>query len=1667
MPCVIGPQANGVSSGRFPDGAPTFSELATPTPGASNSAFLVRDLVINELMYAPISGNSDDEYVELYNQGTSAVDLANWRLEGGINFTFPATASISAHGYLVIARNAAWLMPRYPNLDANNTVGDYSGSLANSGERVALAMPEASTTTNHNVVITNFDYIVVDEVTYRDGGRWGKWSDGGGSSLELIDPRGDNRLAANWADSDETAKAPWKTVSVTGVLDNGNVSADQLQVLLQGPGECLIDDVEVRTATGVNVIANSTFESGAANWTAEGTEEQSGLEPTEGYGSTRSYHVRASDRGDNQLNRIRTPLTTAQPSGVTDTINAKVRWLHGHPEILFRLRGNWLEAPVEMDLPTNLGTPGAVNSRAVANAAPAICAVSHHPILPAANDAVVVTARVDDPDSLASVQLRYRVDPTATINTVPMRDDGASGDAVAGDGLFSATLPGRSANTLVAFHVQATDGAVPAATSTFPNDAPTRECLVRFGESVPTGSFPSYRIWMTQATFNTWDTRNNLNNTMNDVTFVLGNQRVIYNALASYAGSPYIAPGFNTPSGNRCGYSLEFPPDDLFLGDTALVLDWPGGHGNENTAIQEQMAYWIADQMDLPFSHRYFIRWTVNGVTDMDRHGIFEAVLQPGGEYVQQWSPGDSNGDFYKIDRAFEFNDSGGLVADPMPQLKVYTTPDLVHGGTRMKTEPYRWTWIKRFYDRANDYTNVFVIANAVNAASPEPYTSQTEALADVEEWMGVFAAEHIINNFDSWGHDIGKNMYMYKPQDGRWQLYMFDLDWLMLVSPNGPGNYTATTGPLFSSNDPTVTRLYNHPPFRRAYFRAVQAAIDRAFVPSKYEPRMDAKYQALVANGITWCDGQTLTAPSAVKTWFSQRRSYLVGQLNAVATNFGITANGGLDFTTDTNLVTLTGTAPIDAKTIRVNGIEAPVTWTSVTTWTLPVVLSNGLNALTLQGYDANGLPLPGEAATINVTTTATPESPVGRVVINEIMYRPLAPEAEFVELYNASMTTAFDFSGWRLNGADFTFADGTIIEPGAYLVIAEDRTAFASAYGSDIQVAGEFNGQLDNGGETLTLIQPGTPPNADEVIARVSYDDDPPWPDSARNQGYSLQLIDANQDNSRVANWTDGNGWRWFTQTSTAPGVGASSLLLYLGSAGDLYVDDVSLVAGDQPEVGPNLLVNGGFESGNLTPWLATGNHAGSVVTAGVAYSGTHSLHLISTGGGNSSSLISQPITPLDPTGTYTVSFRYHPSTNGAVLNFRVSSGFRLFPPLAYAPVTATPGAINSTAAPLPAIPPVWLNELLPNNLTGVTDNAGEREPWVELYNSGASTISLDSWYLADNYTNLTRWPFPAGTTIGPGQFLVVWLDGEPSEATANALHTNFRIDPIQGELALVGSLDGQLAILDYVNYAVGADRSIGRYPDGETGPRQTFFQTTPGAPNDNSPPALPIFINEWMAANSTFMADPADGNSDDWFELFNSNDLAVDLTGYALADNLAGSSRWTIPSGTTLGAHGFLLVWADNDVEQNGTNSVALHTNFKLSQDGEAIALFAPNGSVIDAVSFGPQTNDVSQGRWPDGGNDFYFMPTPTPATSNVIASNPPPEVHLAIHRLAGGLVAISWDSEVGRSYRLQFKDDLAAETWTDLSEVTATATLTSLTDTIGGATQRFYRIQQMQP
>lgn len=107
-------QENGVSLGRWPDGADQFYRLAARTPGTNNATLRTNDVVINELMYHPITENDDDQYLELFNRSASPVNLSGWTLGGGVSFTFPSNTTIAANGYVVVANVRASFLANYP-----------------------------------------------------------------------------------------------------------------------------------------------------------------------------------------------------------------------------------------------------------------------------------------------------------------------------------------------------------------------------------------------------------------------------------------------------------------------------------------------------------------------------------------------------------------------------------------------------------------------------------------------------------------------------------------------------------------------------------------------------------------------------------------------------------------------------------------------------------------------------------------------------------------------------------------------------------------------------------------------------------------------------------------------------------------------------------------------------------------------------------------------------------------------------------------------------------------------------------------------------------------------------------------------------------------------------------------------------------------------------------------------------------------------------------------------------------------------------------------------------------------------------------------------------------------------------------------------------------------
>ena len=144
-------------------------------------------------------------------------------------------------------------------------------------------------------------------------------------------------------------------------------------------------------------------------------------------------------------------------------------------------------------------------------------------------------------------------------------------------------------------------------------------------------------------------------------------------------------------------------------------------------------------------------------------------------------------------------------------------------------------------------------------------------------------------------------------------------------------------------------------------------------------------------------------------------------------------------------------------------------------------------------------------------------------------------------------------------------------------------------------------------------------------------------------------------------------------------------------------------------------------------------------------------------------------------------------------------------------------------------------------------------------------------------------------------------------------------------------------------------------------------------------------PVVINELMAANTKTVVDPQ-GQYEDWLELHNLTNEIVDLTGMYLTDKIDNLKKWAFPANTTIPARGYLLVWLDED----GKAKKGLHANFKLSRNGETVALVDSDtrgNLVLDSVTFEKQEKDVAWGRWPNGNGELRHIQT-TPGKENVL-------------------------------------------------------------------------------
>ena len=342
-----------VAQARDPNASLAWRVPAAPTPGNPNRIASQKQIVINEIMYHPHplaasegSSNSSDadatepgSWIELYNAGRETVDLAGWSLVEGVEFSFAPGTMLAPGEFLVVAEQADVLQRWYPDI---LVAGEFDRNLSNRSDSIVLVDEIGNTS---------------DEVRYFDSGYWHALADGGGSSLELRDPRADNTRPESWAASDESTQSGWHAYSYHGVarpvIPGDDGGSELLLGFLDGAGQVLIDDlsiVEDPDGRAREFVPDGDFESGSLNgWRFSGNHGGEVILDPEDAGN-HVLKLLSSGPTEYVFNHSRKTLLGGATEGTTYALSYRAKWLAGSNLLNTRLDFNRLPRTTRLEV---------------------------------------------------------------------------------------------------------------------------------------------------------------------------------------------------------------------------------------------------------------------------------------------------------------------------------------------------------------------------------------------------------------------------------------------------------------------------------------------------------------------------------------------------------------------------------------------------------------------------------------------------------------------------------------------------------------------------------------------------------------------------------------------------------------------------------------------------------------------------------------------------------------------------------------------------------------------------------------------------------------------------------------------------------------------------------------------------------------------------------------------------------------------------------------------------------------------------------------------------------------------------------------------------------------------------------------------------------------------
>lgn len=811
-------------------------------------------VVINEIHYDPSDKTKPLEFVEFYNSGAQPINVGGWQLDDGVSFVFPANTIIPAGGYFVVAENAAAFQTQFGFAPG----GVFSGSLSNQGERLRLKDASAK---------------VRDEVTYGIGFPWPTQAKGGGGSIELINPSLDNDLGGSWRTSG-TGEAAALIPAGDGQWHYRKGTSEASNPIANWRLRTFVEDAtwvaNARLPLGFGDIDgnNNNVDVNTALPDMQNSYRSVFLRRTftvaaDQIPETLALRVRCDDGCIIWLNgteisprvRVNGAPPTYNGAGMTITNasepplaweneilipNAKTLLVAGTNVLAIQVFNTTLSSSdlfidAELKKPgAPHGTPGARNSVFAENAPPAIRQVKHTPEQPSAGVPVTITAKVTDPDGVGSVVLSYQlVNPGAYIratdpayetawSSLPMRDDGTNGDAIAGDGIFSITLPAglQTHRRLVRYRITVTDtlGAsvrVPYADDEQPNFAyfvyngvPDWRGRVQAGASGTRGelkTFPSPLLESIQ----TWHlianatdvTNSQYNSSYNGVRFLgtIVYQGKIYDHITFRnrgIGSTYVsgknkwALAFNRARDIRVkdNWGKYYQETWNSFPINACASPWAALHRGM-AGVEEAFSCRLYELAGMASLRTHYMHWRV-----------ISSVAESG--------PTQYDGDFWGLYMGIEPTEGNFLGERGLPKGNIYAIEggggDKKYQGATQATDSSDWT--------------------AFRNASMQP--GQTEAWyranIDLDALYTFAALNRLCGNVDVRGGDNFR--FYHRPTDNRWVIIPYDLDMMALPAHHWGTNVDGVT---YAGVPDQIRAITRHPEIAREFRNRARELLD------------------------------------------------------------------------------------------------------------------------------------------------------------------------------------------------------------------------------------------------------------------------------------------------------------------------------------------------------------------------------------------------------------------------------------------------------------------------------------------------------------------------------------------------------------------------------------------------------------------------------------------------------------------------------------------------------------------------------------------------------------------------------------------------------------------------------------------------------------------------